>query len=171
MASINFHPSSIDFVNTYENFKKRYKPRTLRRKSFGAPIVLMANSVITTYFDRGSIKGVRKCLEYEIERLRWWETIWVIPLFEIRLFSGLDSEFNRKRSRLLADSLILTIIAYRVQLNEKNTGLAYAILSDVILGFELVCDWVQRGVKIAPLDNELIATFDIPHLMQFIPEE
>lgn len=166
----DFNPNSIDFVKTYENFKTRYKPRAVCRKSFGAPLVRMADSVVTTNIDRGSIKGVRKCLEYEIGRLRWRDTIWGIPLFENRLFFDRYSESNREAINLLADSLILTIMAYRVQLNETHTGLARIIFNEVILGFEGVCDWVHRGVKIAPRDNDVIATIDITHLMQFIPE-
>lgn len=167
---MDFHRESIDFIKTYENIRKTLKHSgPICRKSFGAPVIRMADAVITTYFDKESVKGLKKCLEYEIRQIRWRDSVWIIPLSEHRPFCNIYSQGTPEVS-LLADSIILTIIAYRIQLNEKHTGLSHIVFNEAIQGFEWVCGWVSRGVKIRPSENELIATFDIEHLMKFIPE-
>lgn len=64
---MEFEAESIDFLKTYKNLEKRYGTKTVCRKSFCAPIIRMADSVITTYFDEESVKGVKKCLSTRLE--------------------------------------------------------------------------------------------------------
>lgn len=165
---MNFNPESIDFLKTYRNIRVK-NPRCGRisRVSFGAPVVRMADAVITTYFDKASIKGVKKCLEYEIKRVSWRDYIWIIPLSKHTPFDPAD----RDTLSLLAESLILTIIAYRIQLNERSSGLSHIVFNEIIQGFEWVCYWESRCIKLKSSENELIAVHDIEHLKQFIPEK
>jgi len=165
---MDFHKESIDFLKTYNNYEKKYGPRVVCRKSFCAPIVRMAVSVIHTYFDQGSLKGVKSCLEYEIGRISWRNNLWILPLWKTELFFHPLYESDRKVISLLSDSLIVTVIAYRIQLDQTQSGLANLIFSDITLGFEWVCDWTYRGVKINPTENPLIETHDIERLKKFI---
>lgn len=163
---MDFHRESIDFLKTYEKVKAEHNPKPVCRKSFGAPIVRMADSIITTYFDLESVKGVKACLKYEILHIEWRNSIWVIPLDRTVLFFGTypDSE----TASLLADSLILTILAYRVQLDEKHSGLAHIVFADIVRGFELICYWAYQGVALEPSKNGYIETFDVEYLKKFI---
>jgi len=167
---MKFNSQSIDFFKTYENFYKKYGARTVCRRNFGAPIVRMANAVITSRFDRKSVKGVKKCLEYEIEHISWRGYIWIIPLNKYKLFFGLKSDSDREVISLLADSLILTIISYRTALDDHPSGLSNIVFKEIINGFELVCYWYLNGVKIDQENDEFIEVFDVSHIKTFILE-
>lgn len=165
----DFHRESIDFFETYEKVSAKHKVRPVCRKSFGAPIVSMAASVLTSYFDWDSVKGTQACLKYEILRIKWRDTIWGIPLYKRVLFIGTFPD--GKMASRLADSLILTIIAYRTQLDETSSGLSQIYFSRITSGFELICSWVYEGVALEPSENEYICTLDVERMKGFIVEQ
>ena len=123
----------------------------------------MAESVIDTLFYRNSLKGVKICIEYEIRNMELTSYSMFIP--EKRKFFDTS---DRCVIPLLSDSLILSIIAYRVQLNEHGSGLSFIVFNEILLGFEWVCDWQRRCVGITTDKNDLIAIHDLNHLQQFV---
>lgn len=50
----------------------------------------------------------------------------------------------------------MTMLTYRDSLWEFETNLAQILLTDLILGFERVCDWIERGVPVDKEKNDLI---------------
>lgn len=64
--------------------------------------------------------------------------------------------WNSEELQLLADSLLMTVLTYRNSLWEFETNLAQILLTDLIFGFERVCDWIERGVPIDMEKNDVI---------------
>ncbi len=138
-----FNENAIDLVKTYQRFSKKHGHRVVSRHRFGAPVVRMANAVITKHFDWESLKGVRACIEYGVMNIRWRNSIWIVPLFETRLFTWPYGESGGENISLLTDSIILSVVAYRTQLDEHHSGLSTLMLNDLILGLEWLCNWIN----------------------------
>jgi hypothetical protein len=152
--SMDFQPNSIDFVKTYDNYKrkwgpiKKWVPEVIAGKSFGVPIIRMADTVVSAPFDRQSVKGLRECLECEIGNIS--------SLGQKSFYTKSD----REKIPLLADSIILSIVGYR------KTGRLPHVYDELITGFELVCGWVGDGKNINP--GEIIEALDVENIKTLI---
>ncbi len=152
--------NSIDLIKTEEAFGKRYRAKPLSRVRFGREIVHVAHGAIGRHgVSPELLPGIQRCLIEMAGRLNWRSHIWFIPIppihepFKRGPFGGFC---NSEELQLLVDSLLMTILSYRDSLWEFETDLAQILLTDLILGFERVCDWIERGVSIDKEKNDLI---------------
>jgi hypothetical protein len=167
---VTFHSSAFDLYATFESFKEKYPRSREARKHFGIPIVALANDVIASKLpiDPEELPGLRRCLLCLTLRLRWRDHVWMFPTFERRPFLpwpyvGLSSGDN-DTALLLVDSLMLTVAKYRGELREFHTNLAPIVLSRVLSGFELACDWADRGVSLTRAKNDVVVPLDVEQL-------
>jgi hypothetical protein len=164
---MDFVAEPIDLVKTTERFTERHGRRSLPWTPFAAPIVRLADATLGGYgASPAELPGIRKCLLYLTLRLSWYSRIWIIPLpFERRPFQpgpfGGFSESDRSTAQLLVDSLMLTVTKYREALRSYHTNLAYIIFADILVGFEILCDWAERGVPLTYSANDCLAPLDL----------
>lgn len=165
-----FSKDSIDLVRTYKNFRAKYPLKPGRKRGsacgycFGADVIRMAEAVIGKHFCSDELMGVKSCIAYQIRQV---EGIRYVPFIKSK--SKMFGYFGGTSPvSLLTDSVILTTIAYRMELSETSTGLAHIVFNEMILGFEWVCWWKEHGVRINPAENELIETFDLEKVTGYI---
>lgn len=168
-----FHSGAIDLVTTWQNYCRAYGDKRLRRKHFGLPIVRLAYDTLVSHSATAEeLEGVEACLIALSLRLKWRTYLFGIPLGEEHPFHC-DSlgtpPWDRELATLLVESLMLTMTAYREQLQEFHTGAAPIVYTDVLMGFQLVCLWmVERRVPLNPKENDLIVLLDVRMLAQHL---
>jgi hypothetical protein len=165
---IKFNENAIDLVKTCESLRKKHGRVKWVHQQSCADVIRMAEFVITTYFDWDSVKGVRACIEYEVTSISWRNSIWIFPLNEDRLFMSPFGEIDRQHISLLTDSIILSIIAYRIQLNEHHSGLSTIRFNQMIYGLEWLCGLIREGVTIDPTRIDEIESLDVQKTIGWI---
>ena len=180
---VEFHSNPIDIDRTYANLKKYktkpastdtlgglvYRDQKVSRDRFGGPVVEMAEGVISTYLSSRDIPGIRRCLSLQIKNLRWRSHLFGIPIAETRFTPVLGpSDEQGIDVELLVDSLILNIVAYRVQLDDYASGLRRIMLHDLTIGFEWLCYWVERRLIEKASENGIIVPLNVTTLNNWI---
>lgn len=165
---IKFNENMIDLVRSYESICRKHGSVKLRRQRSCADVIRMAESVITTNFDWDSVKGVRACIKYHVTNICWRNSIWIIPLNEDRLFMSPFGEIDKKHITLLTDSIILSIVAYRIQLNERDTGLATIRFNQMVYGLEWLCYLIWQGVTLDLAQIDEIEILDVQQTISWI---
>lgn len=158
-----FNKNSIDFVKTHNNIHREFNlKKPINKISYSYPLVKMAVSVVNINLNIDTLLGIRKCIMYEIEQFNvdYYSFLWC--KHKIQVFDSHDDIM------LIADSLILTVMKYKTQLNERHTGLSSCVIHDIVQGIEWVGNWTMRGYPIVGSKNKLISTHDIDELRQFI---
>lgn len=152
--------NSIDLIRTEVAFGNRFCSKPVSRARFGHQVVRVAHGALGRHcVSPELLPGIQRCLVEMAGNLKWSSYVWIIPIPPIRapfmrdLFGGFQ---NSEALRILIDSLLMTLLAYRNELWEFETNLAPVLLSDLVLGFERVCDWIERGVPIDKGRNDLI---------------
>jgi hypothetical protein len=166
---MRFHDGSVDLIKTFQAFDKRYGSKPVSRTSFGLPVVRMAESLLGGHgADPIALPGIHKSLLYLTIRLSWYEFIWIFPrpprkqLFQVGPFGYVVDD----KATMLVDSLMLTVMEYRQGLRDYPSNLAYLLFSDLLMGFERLCDWVERGVPLEANKNDIIVPIEIARLTQ-----
>jgi hypothetical protein len=168
-ADHGFHDGAINLYKTHDNYVTKYKPsktRPLFREHFALGVVNLAHGVFCGNFGvaDGELAGIRTCLIHLTLRLRQRNYLWRIPLGYEELFAPWPHNGRagyHDVATLIVDSLILTVTKYRDELREYHTNLAPLVFADVLVGFELACDWAQRMVPLDPAKNDLITLVDV----------
>lgn len=140
------------------------------RHRFGAQIIDTTEKVVSTYFDCASVKGTRACLEHLIATVQVDTVILGVTLTKKPLFEVGIAYSEKQKVRLLADSLILTTVAYRIQLNELHTNLANIRKNQLLHGFEWLCYLISRYVEPTSKQIPALAYLDMTQTLQWIEE-
>lgn len=181
-----FFPGSINLVRTYISFECEYG-HVFRKKynSIGTSLVKTAEVSITEsrldkkpVFDLFSV--MLDIFDDQIFNLSWRDRIWSIPTFKKYLFfDGQDREKNRLKNHrispgwekdiisLMAHSLLLTVVDYRLKSRNarrkryhKDESVIWKnSIFYISFGFDLLIDWVERGVEVDPKENKLIKLY------------
>lgn len=154
---IQFENPTIDFVRTFDKYDSIQKKKYKWPYVFGSEIVDLAIHVVGGYPSELELHGIRSCLEHKISRIRHKRTFFYI----YSSYSDIGDDIKMsKKQRLLADSLIFSVIEFNNHLNEHHTGLASIVRSKLIRGFELACVWgannlldLEDGEYLALRDN------------------
>ena len=167
---MEFNEDSIDLVKTYNNFRTKYPPKSKRarssvaRYSFGSDVIRMADAVIGTYPGADELKGIKTCIAYQIQQIKEPSLIPFFKSSKSKMFSFYDGRIVN----LLTDSVILTTIGYRIELNDSPSNLRYIVMNEFIQGFEWVCWWERRGVGVTTARNELVELIDREKMAEYI---
>lgn len=157
---MQFAANTIDLIKTHEAFASKFRPARISRQRFGTPTITMAHSTIGRYgVPIEDLPGIRKCLLHTTGQVYWRNHLWLLPLPSKTVPFGrgpFGGHWESEKLALLVDSLILTILVYQQPLWEFETNLAQILMIDLVSGFELLCDWIARGVPIDATRNDLI---------------
>lgn len=162
-----FSDPTIDLVRTYIVYENSTEDKKDWSHSFGFPVVNLALGVIDGWPYEEKLYGIRDCLEWEIKKLSETSYFFKIPTGKIEI--GEDIKKNNKH-RLIADSLILSIIEFHDHLNEHGTGLASNTKISLRRGFELACLW-GRGSSLDPSKNDWVVVRDNEKFLKYISNE
>lgn len=143
MRTDYLNSEAIDLVRTYQKISEKYGQKKFGNQKSCLHIIQLAESVIGTNFDWVALKGVHVCLTYEVKRIAWQNSIWGIPTSKSKIFSYYDRQVP-----LITSSIILTIVAYRNQLNERETNLSHVYINMIITGLEWMCYLIKEGATI-----------------------
>ncbi|MDX1526922.1 MAG: hypothetical protein R3273_11865 [Pseudidiomarina maritima] len=127
----------------------------------------MAEGVITEYIESKKLIGIKACIEYQIRHAKFKNYLGPFPLKSEKVFQY-PGESERKQISLLADSLIATVIMYRIQLNEHHSNLSSIVFSELNAGLEWCLYWASRGISLSASSNEHISTFKKEEVEQYI---
>lgn len=158
-AEIGLSEKVIDLLETERKYTDTYGPLRVSRDRFGAPIVGMSRHAIGKHpRNPYEIQGIRSCLTWQVGRVSWREYLWGIPVptktipFTRGPFGGCQ---NQSELELLVDSLVASTLHYRSALwNVESLATTH-----LILGFELVCDWIASSVPLTKDRNPVIVDF------------
>lgn len=156
---------TLDLIRTYDQYEKNTSPKTKWKHTFGSQIVCLALGVVSAYPYKEDLIGIRKCLEFEIGQLKKPEHIFTFQFTSSELGDAIRIQNNQQ---LLSDSLILTIIEFRMHLDEHATGLASITRNKLQRGFELCCIWGSEGDLLKPDTNDWVITRENSKFLQYI---
>jgi hypothetical protein len=158
---MRFDGNALDLLQTYRRYRERFGKDPHLSGYFGAEIVAVADGLLGGHGpEPGEIEGVRKCLTFQVLRLRrrsWMRRL--LLLGDERVFRpmlGYSSQ-DHENAILIVDSLMLTVTKYKRELREYHSNMAHIVLAEILVGFELLCGWIMRGVPVNPSKNELVA--------------
>lgn len=137
------------------------------KKSDVFKISNMADGVITEYIEGKKLIGIKACIEYQIRHAKFKNYLGPFTLKSEKIFQY-PGESERKNISLLADSLIATVIMYRIQLNEHHSNLSSIVFSELNAGLEWCLCWASRGISLSSSENEYITTFKKEEVEQYI---
>ena len=121
---------------------------------FRARAVIIDNKIKRDSF---ALIGLKQYLHKEVSSLRKKLYFFGIPIYSSRFIFDFPTATDKELITLVVDSLVLSIIKKRRGLDQGYAnGGRYGIEGEIIEGFELVCDWVDRGLPINPANNEYI---------------
>lgn len=165
---IKFDNPTIDLVRTYDEFEKNSISKKPWRHTFGFPIVNLAIGVISGWPYEEDILGIRKCLEYEVTRLKKKDYFWIFPVG----YTDLGDEIKiYKNQMLLVDSLVFSVIEFNEHLHEHSTGMSEIVRLKLRRGFELACIWGAEGALLKPDKNDWIVTRNNEKWLKYISNE
>jgi len=164
---IEFTNPTIDLVRTYNMYEKNSEDNKDWSHSFGFPVVNLAMGVISGWPYEENLFGIRDCLEWKIKKLSRTDYFLKIPTGKTNI--GEDIKSNNQQ-RLIADSLILSIIEFYDHLNEHGTGLASNTKIGLRRGFELACLW-GKGTNLDPEKNDWVVVRDNEKFLKYITNE
>jgi hypothetical protein len=165
---IKFESQTIDLVRSYEKYEKNIDSNKPWKYNFGVPIVDLAIGVVSGWPYEEYLIGIRKCLEYEVTRLRRKDYLWVFPVGYTEI--GDDIKMY-KNQLLLVDSLVFTIIEFRDHLNEHSTSMSKVVSLKLRRGFELACLWGSSEYLLNHKKNDWVITRDNENCLKYISSE
>lgn len=144
----------IDLVKTYQKYAHQNGAVKAPKISPFHKTIYKYSSIIKRCNDQNLYSGLKLALVYEIKQFYWWHEVIGIPLFRSSLYHLENDPFARAEK--IADSTILSVLLYKVELKESVSGLASAVRSDMSHGLLLICDWVCKGASIEEGKNPYI---------------
>ena len=167
---MTFDRSALDLLQTYRRYRERFGKNPHISGYFGTDIVAVADGLLGGHGpDPGELEGIRKCLAFQTLRLRRrsrWRRLF--RLGDERVFTPMlgYSTQDHEHATLIVDSLMLTVTKYKRELREYHSNMAQIVLTEILIGFELLCGWIMRGVPVNPAANDLVAQIDVVELAQ-----
>lgn len=165
---IGFENPTIDLVRTYEEYERGSDSSKKWKHTFGFPIVNLAIGVISGFPYEEHLIGIRRCLEFEIVKLKKREYLWLIPVGYTDL--GEDIKIYKKQT-LLVDSLVFSIIEFNDHIHEHSTDMSKIVRLKLRRGFELACLWSCRGDLLNPDSNDRVITRDNEKWLKYISNQ
>ncbi|MGE3403894.1 MAG: hypothetical protein AB7K63_14970 [Vicinamibacterales bacterium] len=169
---MRFDTNALDLLQTYRRYREKFGKNPHISGYFGADIVAVADGLLGGHGpDPDEIEGIRKCLTFQVLRLRrrsWLRRVFLLG--DERLFTPMlgYSTQDHEHATLIADSLMLTVTKYKRELREYHSNMAQIVLAEILVGFELLCGWIMRGVPVNSAENDLVAQIEVVELEQHI---
>jgi hypothetical protein len=164
---MKFSEKCIDLIETQKAFEARYEESCIFGNRFGFSVVQAAHEGIGRCgVSNDELRGINRTLLACTGNLQKRVYIWIFPLSSKPVFSRgpFGGLWESENVSLLVESLIATVLTYRNSLWEFETNLAQILLSELTCGFELICDWIVRGVPLDQEKNDLIKLVNVEQL-------
>jgi hypothetical protein len=154
---------AIDLVKTavaLSEARREIKKRT-KEEGFGKRIVDMVVDVIIRRVPLPELYSVKSCIQSHL----------ISSEIKSGIFSSekVFSEPDSNDISLIADSLIVSVIAYRAQLNDRYER--DDIVTKMVIGLESLCAWSGYGYApggLNPEKNDLLTMCDMDNLPHYI---
>ncbi len=162
---IKFEDPTIDLIRTYDEYENNCGSNKPWQHTFGFSIVDLAINVIGGWPYEEHLIGIRKCLVFEISKLKKQEYLWKFRAGYSSIGDDIKIYDNQK---LLVDSLMFSVIEFNDHLHEHATGMSKITRLKLRRGFELACLWACEAELLNPDKNGLVITRNNEKYLKYI---